>query len=264
MKDVAAKVAALRSAGEVRSLASTLLGAPLGPAPRRVHLAALTSDLHTIRIRPTTPKSAADFFLLQLGRARCAGVLTTGAILRAETTLQHGLVGPEAAALAAYRAEEGLGLLRVLVLTRGSHLPPRHPVWAAAPQPVVLTASDAVDALRARLPERVEVGGSPAPSLPEALERLGRGSVVLEAGPRTLAPLYAAGDPPEELILSQYLGPLDPTLRGPAPFAAADLERHFTLRGQTEVEEPSGPWRFSLRVRRGSSRGWRSPPSGSA
>jgi hypothetical protein len=78
------------------------------------------------------------------------------------------------------------------------------------------------------------------------------------------APLYAAGDPPEELILSQYLGPLDPTLRGPAPFAAADLERHFTLRGQTEVEEPSGPWRFSLRVRRGSSRGWRSPPSGSA
>lgn len=225
-----------------------LYGEELGAMRGVLHVVAVHEGgggRRVIRIGEHAPKSDADFFALELSRARVDAILVTGAILRAEPELRVELSGE----LARWR-EDALGLREppwLVILTRGD-IPLAHPALSGGARPIVFTGERAARELRAR--SGVETVGVPAPSARAALsyllgERRCR-SVSVEAGPTAAVPLYADPSAIDELALSVFTGPLDPRARGGAFLDEPDLERGYARRSVHR----DGPWRFERWTRR--------------
>ncbi len=205
-------------------------------------------QLHAIAIGPAAPKSASDFFVLNLARACANAILTSGAVLRAEPALRHELQGPWAPALERYRAALGkLGAPLCAILTRGAELPLEHPVWTDGTGKLVLTTPEAAPHLRSSLGARAQVVGlAPLDAAVACLFLRARGSelVSIEAGPRASAVLYRARETVDELWLSIFEEPIDErALGGPLAEPSALFGGRTCLADTVRVEE-SGRWRF--------------------
>lgn len=231
------------SAAEVDARVRALYGEALGAMEGVLHVVAVAGSAHRVmRIGPWSPKSEADFFALELARARVEAILITGAILRAEPGLRYGL----SPGLAAWRRKV-LGLTAppwLVVLSRGE-VPLDHPALTPGPvRPLVFTSSAAARALEGA---SVEVVGVPRPSARGALALLserGCHSVSIEAGPQTATGLY---DPlvVDELALSVFEGTLDERARG-GLFLDEGALRERMVR-VSRVQE--GEWRFERWLR---------------
>ena len=189
---------ALHTADDVDALARALYG-ERAPLDRRgvIHVTALYAErdgaLHTLRIGPQAPKSAHDFFALQLTRARADAIVITGQILRDEPELSYAL--PDV--LVAWRARHGrhVATPKLLVLTSGNALDLTHPAlageWAS---PVIFTGTEAATRLRPNA--SCTVVGHPEPSMAAAsawLREEGAHTIAIEAGPSTTRALYDSG-----------------------------------------------------------------------
>ncbi|HJL20172.1 MAG TPA: hypothetical protein RMH99_31185 [Sandaracinaceae bacterium LLY-WYZ-13_1] len=252
-RDEIGEVEPIATADDVDAAARRLFGAALGAACGVLHVTSVAREdpLQVIRVGPDAPKSATDFFVLQLARARVEAILVTGSVLRAEPTLRYELAAPFTEALRAWRRRAGLAAPPlVAVLTRDAALPADHPTWTSWARPVVLTDAPTAAALRARLPARVQIVAHPAPSPRAALAHLrgarGCRGISVEAGPRVAAPLYAPPVAVDELLLGVFEGPLPETARAGALVDEPTLEGAMRrVGGPTAVREPSGVWRFS-------------------
>ncbi|MCC6873385.1 MAG: hypothetical protein IT378_03675 [Sandaracinaceae bacterium] len=248
-------------AASTSALIEELYGEPLGRMEGVLHVVACLLDggtLSVLRIGEHAPKSAHDFFALELARARCDAILTTGAILRAEPELRCGL---RSAGLRAWRRDV-LGVAseaRVLVLTTGRNFPLDHPMLAAAGEGVIVLAPAGAGL---RLPSHVELVTEEAPTPRSAIALLiarGARGVSIEAGPSVARGLY---DPPavDEVMLSIFEGEVVPEARGPRLLRAEFFDRNFVCVARAVRDEPSGRWTFSRwlsRDRRGSAAGSR-------
>ena len=200
--------------------------------------------LHVIKIGPTAPKSEHDWFVLNYWRAHADAIVTTAAIVRAEPALSHELQG----AHAAYRSQrlhksEPL----VAILTRAGDLPLEHPVWRDRARNYVLTTPERATALRASLTTRATVTGIADLDLLRAIDWLfaqGARCILIEAGPSTANQLYASGHGVDHLLLSRYLGGIDPSAIGGPLAAPARLFAGLSRVAATDITEPSGLWRF--------------------
>lgn len=235
------------------------------PLTGLVHVTALArvrDTLHTLRIAPGAPQSPHDFLALQLVRAHADVVLISGQILRDEPSLSYRFAGPLAGALEHVRAQI-LGKpnpVEVSILTRSGSLPPHHPLFRG-PNPVhILTGDDGAQALPATL--RGHLRRRTTPSLSDAVSfaraELGARTISNEAGPSLSAALYERPEVDEPLdegparLARLHLSVFEGVAPAPrhladAPFdmktlAAAGLER---IGHAHEVQELSGPWRFS-------------------
>ncbi len=240
-----------------------------------VHVTAIgASSRAALAIGPDAPRSETDRFVLGFARARADVIVTTGAILRAEPELVHRTAEDpaQAAAWTRWRAER-LGRTEppeLLVLSASGALDLAHPAVRAAPRTIVWTT----EAGRARLGRvdaaRVEVimpsadsadsadsaGGAAQAALAAALrglrERTGATrveTIVIEAGPRATAGLYAcprSAQEIDELLLGVFEGGCFPAVAGPLMPETDRLAQCFCAapRSRVRVEEPSGPWRF--------------------
>jgi riboflavin biosynthesis pyrimidine reductase len=269
-----------------------------------VHVAAIgESPRAALAIGPDAPRSAVDRFVLGFARARADVIVTTGAILRAEPDLIHRTAEtPDEAAAWAHWRRERLGRVdapRLCVLSASGAVDLAHPALRAGTRTIVWTTAAGRERLGPVDLERVEVVVPPAdptgaPSPPDgadagadapaqaALEAalrwlrggagpVGVGTIVIEAGPRATAGLYASARSAravDELLLGIYAGGRFPAVAGPtlpdtdrlahcfsslAPsgaLAAVGGERRTRAAGvavprsRVWVEEPSGPWRF--------------------
>ncbi len=225
-----------------------LYGEELGAMEGVLHVVAVHEEgdaRHVIKIGEHAPKSATDFFALELARARVEAIVITGAILRAEPELRYEL----SRELAEWRREVlGLGEPPWLLVLTGGDVPLDHPALSGPLRPIVFTSSAAAPSLRART--AIEIASVPAPSARVALSFLrserGCRSVSVEAGPSTAAPLYEPPCAIDELALSVYGGPLDPRARGGRFLDERALERRFErVSGAAE-----GAWRFERWIRR--------------
>jgi riboflavin biosynthesis pyrimidine reductase len=211
--------------------------------------------LRVLKIGERSPKSATDFFVLNLCRARADAILTTAANLRAEPTLRHVLQGAWASLLAAYRRDElgKAGEPTCAILTRTGELPLEHPVWGDGTRKLVLCPDVAEAEVAARVGERAEVIGLSGLDAPRAcafLEERGHGLISVEAGPSTSRELYGAAAKVDELLLSLFEGGIaDAELGGGLPERAMTAGR--VLAGERVRREESGSWRFQRWVRRG-------------
>jgi riboflavin biosynthesis pyrimidine reductase len=234
-----------------------LYGARLGAARGVVHVASAWAApggaLVSLRINAATPPSRSDRFILELARARAEAIVTTGRVLRTEPGLTH-VLPPD---LASWRRDV-LGRSDApisIILTGRPDLDLDHPLLRTSSRPLVHTTPEVSAQLTPRACDAgVEVEGCVSASIETAIASLrqGRGcdSVLLEAGPSTLRPLYREGGPIDELLLSIYtsrdvpeaaLG--EPWFR-PATLAAMGL----SCASSVEREEESGRWRFERHV----------------
>ena len=197
-----------------------------------VHVTSAWSDpdgrLFALRIGPDTPRSATDFFALEVARARADAIVTTGQILRDEPGLTNALRDPE---LVAWRRERlgKPGPPLTLVLSRGADLDRSHPLFATS-EVSVRNASlrDSLGWLR---------------------DERGITSVAIESGPSTIRALYEQPLGVDELMLSICRRPVLPErVRGGELFDLSALDRLFDQRSECTREEESGAWSF-LRFR---------------
>lgn len=238
----------MEHADKTRSRMRALYGEELGTIEGVLHVVAVHAEgasRRVIRIGDHAPKSATDFFALELARARADAIVITGAILREEPELRYEL----SSGLAAFRRDV-LGLRdppRLLVLTRGD-IPLDHPALHGAARPILFTSAEAAPALRART--GLEIAAVPAPSARLALAFLrserGCRSVSVEAGPTTAVPLYDEPCAIDELALSVFGGALDPRARGGRFLDEPALARRFE-RVSCALE---GQWGFERWIRR--------------
>lgn len=247
-----------------------------------VHVTAIGEPSRAaLAIGPEAPRSATDRFVLGFARARADVIVTTGAILRAEPRLVHRTAEDpgEAAAWARWRAEV---LARpaapvLLVLSASGALDLAHPALCAAPRTIVWTTAAGRERLGPVDAARVEIV---VPSRPTAADRSPRrgadgdaegaaqaaleaalrglragaaagapGTIVVEAGPRATAGLYASPESAgavDELLLGIYAGGAFDAVAGPRMPPTERLADCFGAgpRSSRWVEEPSGPWRF--------------------
>lgn len=245
-------------AASVQTLARHLLGDEL-PHAGVVHVTALWPDpageLIAIRIGEDAPKSAHDFFLLQLSRACSDAIVVTGKVLREEPTLRYRLEGPGSLSkgLAAYRSEvRGRGEAPRLCVLTGGRVDLAHPAFDGAwARPCIFTTLEAKARIDDEAAERgIEVVGHARPSIRAALEHLrstGAELTTVEAGPATSRGLY---DPPvavDALALSLFTGELPESARGGAYASLSTLESKVGARALARrVDEPSGDWSFQL------------------
>ncbi|MCB1054327.1 MAG: hypothetical protein KDD11_02295 [Acidobacteria bacterium] len=213
----------------------------------------------TLAINDRTPRSAWDRFVLDLSRSAAGAVVTTGATLRAEPQLRHGLLSPPPVrdALTAWRkrwTSDEVPLF--LVLTSGRGLDLGHPLFAGPT--VVFTDFDGEAELRDEAKQRgIEIAAE-EDSTPRAAvdwlrgklrgEKTGR--ISIEAGPSTARQLYEPPVAVDELLLSTYLGKdLAEEVRGPELLPPGGLERALpTTSAPVLITEPSGPWLFQRRA----------------
>jgi len=251
----------LITAADVDGLARSLYGA--SPTDDGVvHVTALCempdAEPRTLLIGPDSPKSAHDFFALNLARARADAIVVTGKVLREEPGLRYDLQGPG-------RMPEALGAWRrdvagraqpplVCVLTSGRGIDPSHPAFTSWARPVIFTGEAGKEQLA---DSGLEVIAVAEPSARAAVTWLREARdarcVAIEAGPSTSRALYGdaatdkAGEPSlvDELLLSLFRGAPAPHVVGPPLLPVARLE---ALLGEhsppVDLEEPSGPWRF--------------------
>ena len=217
-----------------------------------VDLAAATGVVHVvsvvgedeprvIKIGPDAPKSATDFFALNLARARADAILVTGKILRAEPELRYAIPDD----LRRWRGDREAPDL--IVLTSGRGLDPGHPAlsgdWA---RPVIFTSEEAAPALSG---SNLVVVAHPDPSPRAAIDWAvsdGARVVSVEAGPSAAASLYERRPLVDEVLLSEFGGEIADAQLGGSPFARETLETHFRPdRPPHAVDEPSGPWQFT-------------------
>jgi len=201
-----------------------------------VHHDQSSGHLLTLRIDEHAPKSATDYFILNMCRALSDVVVETGQIIRDEPRLVADVKGPDAELLMDWRKE----VLRkasppsTLILTRSlSRLNPAHPIFSHSPSPVfVFTSKDSagqaenkelqwkleandtinMDASQDILCSKVAphssnsspvyLVGHPSPSLCSALNFLRQqrmSAISIEAGPHTTWPLYYPTDLPSPI-----------------------------------------------------------------
>ena len=239
---------------EVQRLVQLLHGDGVRPLSGVLHcvssLRAADGRLHVIKINEHAPRSATDFFVLNLARASADAIVTSAQVVRAEPQLSHELQGPLAQGLLRYRREV-LGKLEPptsAILTRSAQLPAAHRVFRDRMQTLVLTEPEQAPALAQQLQAAgAQVLGVPALDLRVAVALLlqrGARSVLVEAGPSLASQLY---DPPacvQHLWLSRYDGALDVRALGGALPAESLLLSGMRCVSEHVVQEPSGPWRF--------------------
>jgi riboflavin biosynthesis pyrimidine reductase len=234
-----------------------LYGEPLRAARGVVHVTsawrAPDGALVSLRIKDATPRSRSDRFVLALARARCDSIVTTGRILRLEPGLTHELPP----ALASWR-HDVLGRSDVpisVVLTGRPDLDLAHPLLRTSSRPLVHTTPEVSQQLVTRARDAgVEIDAHAEADIETAIASLrqGRGcrSVLLEAGPGTLRPLYREGGPIDELLLSIYASRGAPeAVLGEPWFTPATLAvAGFSCASSVEREEESGRWCFERHV----------------
>ena len=206
-----------------------------------------------LKITGATPRSHHDAFALNLARARADAILTTGKNLRQEPELTHGFLGSRRTgqALAGWRRE-----VRArseppwsVVLTSGRDVDLDHPLFAGPGQAVLYTGEDGAKRLRDGAVQRdIRVVADPLPDLRRAvawLQRQGLGTISIEAGPSSACDLYKHTRMVEELLLSEYQGPLPAKLRGGEFLKAEALAQMFPCRSKDfTVSTTEGEWRF--------------------
>lgn len=213
-------------------------------------------ERRTLAINEHTPRSAWDRFVLDLSRAAAGAVVTTGATLRAEPELRHGLASapPVRAALEAWRRRSGLEDLPLfVVLTSGRDLDLEHPLFDGPT--AIFTGREGQARLGAGAAARgVEIMSVAEPTPRAAIEWLRDkevGRISIEAGPSTARRLYEPPVVVDELLLSTFLGDELPELaRGPVLLLPGGLEEALPATSPPRViDEPSGPWAFQRRSR---------------
>ncbi len=228
-----------------------------------VHVAAVgrepDGELVVLKINQSTPRSGHDRFALDLARARADVIVTTGAILRQEPSLQYELASDKADALHAWRMDQ-LGRPTpplVVVLTGREDIDFDHPTLHGWAQPWIFTNVDCARALHNRLPQHVGLAGVPSPDLETLIDwarrRFDARSITIEAGPTTTRPLYQEGPGlVDELMLSVFEGTIPTAARG-GPFVSQQrLDETFARQhAGVPVEEDSGLWRFVRLLRAG-------------
>lgn len=211
--------------------------------------------LVTLNINSDTPPSRHDRFILNLARARADAILTTGKILRDEPSVTASLIGSsdEVAPVADWR-RVSLGKKEppvALVLTSGRSLDLDHPFFHSPVPAIIFTSHHTASRIMTAALERsIEVVSHETPSITAAVAFLrkeaGSDTVAIEAGSSSSLQLYRPSLAVDELLMSEFLGPvLPPSVKG-APFLrTAVIEALFSRRSEPYVvEEPSGPWRF--------------------
>lgn len=236
-------------------LSADLYGEDLGPVHGVLHVVAIDRARRVIRIGPTSPKSEIDTQVLALSRARAGAILVSGAVLRAEPELVYELPP----AFLEYRRAIGLHAPPWLAVLTNGDLPLDHPALTGWARPIVVTNDDAAARIAAH---GIAVMALPEPSARAAIAQLleDDAGVSIEAGPRTALPLYDDPIAIDELMLSTYLGEVDPSLDAGRFLTDEEL----SARGLCEIGalEIDG-WRFSL-FRRGTAAGSGSRARGSA
>jgi riboflavin biosynthesis pyrimidine reductase len=243
------------SAAEDVLAAMELLWGETAPARGVLHVAAAwqapDARLVVMKICDRTPKSAWDFFVLNLARAQADAIITTGRILREEPELRHDLQGPAAEALADYR-KTLLGKTEppmTLVLTSGRELDLDHPLFAGSTRPLIYTSAGdrlASEARRRALPLVID----PQADLRRAVSHLRvqtkAATVSIEAGPSTTRSLYAPPLAVDVLALSLFESErLEASLQGGDLPSRRALETLFSHRSSGLIEETrDGTWRF--------------------
>lgn len=226
-----------------------------------LHVAAIHGESNRIlAIGPRSPVSPMDRFVLGFTRARADVLVSTGAILRAETGLVHryGETDAEEAALVAWRADR-LGRRQrpsLLMLSESGRFERDHPAFAGG-RGWIWTTSVGAEVI-GRPPPGFEVvvaeeaGASVERALDFVLRSSPGGTVSIEAGPTVTRSLYASaeGCPVDELLLSRFDGSVHPDAMGPA-FAevGAPLRCLGPARSSRQFDEESGAWTF-MRLRR--------------
>lgn len=207
---------------------------------------------HVLAVGPHAPPSEHDFFALSATRARVDAILTSAGNVRSEPGLRHDPPPAWADALGDYRATLGKTALPTLAILSGTgELPLDHGMWSDGTPKLILTAAASLATVSARLGERAEVVALAELSAAAAialLEARGHALVSLEAGPSTLAPLYAPGSPKgvDELLLHTYEAALsDPLALGPRLPPDRLLLAGLRCVCQRTIAEPSGPFRFA-------------------
>lgn len=255
------EIARLATAADVAAMVERLYGDPLTPpdAPRQVIQPAAVwrrgdGALVTLRINDATPRSAHDFFVLNLCRARADAIVTSGKILREEADLRHDLQGPARDALAAWRRGLGKPAPPIsLVLTSGRGLDLAHPLFGGGTRPVINTSREGGERLAGA---DVEVVAVAEPSLRGAIvelgERYGARTISIEAGPSSSAALYEPPLAVDELLLSVYEeSEIPERVRGGDFLGPERLEALFERpRPPYRTLAPSGRWSFARYLRR--------------
>ena len=206
----------LVTATDVERAALALFGDPFRVRPAVSHVAAVWSPgdgrNRVMRIDPRAPRSDTDRVVVNLTRARADAIVSTGANLRAEPTMQFDLVGPGTGALMRWRVDVHELMPPVaLILTRADDFDPEHPALKGPARIVLYVPKDRVDAVRKALKSFrwITVHGAEAPGVLDAVRWLREArdarSVSIEAGPSTANVLHGA-DVIDELILSRWTG----------------------------------------------------------
>jgi riboflavin biosynthesis pyrimidine reductase len=260
----------MNTAADVREQLVQIYGEELAGPASVLHVTAVwedeAGDLRALRICGATPVSSTDAFVLGVARARADVIVTTGASLRAEPGLHHGLDGLRrpGRALAAWRRERlgRPGPPASCVLTASGNVDLNHRLFRESLRTVIYTRPAAAERLaRAVRDERidtVEIVADENSSLAATVEYLRNekefATVSVEAGPSAAAPLYErTGErcAVDELMLSRYeAGPPPDPARGPALFEASRLEALFSHSSTPYTrDEESGTWTFRRFVR---------------
>jgi riboflavin biosynthesis pyrimidine reductase len=227
-------------------------GELLEKPPGVVHVTSVWFDdegrSYTLRIGSDTPQSDTDGFVLNLARARCDAIVTTGRSLREEPEVHHQL--PEDHSdwrrSVLHKPDPPVSV----VLTGKDDLRPGHPLIARASRAIVVTTETVAPRLAERFVDepRIEIVGRAETGIRDVLQVLGeRGfrSICIEAGPSTSRALYDEPVWVDELMLSVYLGTrLAPSVRGGEFLDSDTLARDFSVRGESVQRERSGPWSF--------------------
>lgn len=171
-------------------------------------------SLEPLAIHGDTPVCEHDRFALGVARARADAIVTTGAVLRAEPSLNHVIPGDRVRvdALTAWRrkmlAKRAAPLS--LVLTSGRAIDWDHPFLRGPNRTYLFTGEDTAARLR---PDALAIGadviGVTHPSLFEAIRVLrdrGCATISIEAGPSTTATLYREPIVIDEVMLSVVRG----------------------------------------------------------
>lgn len=245
------KLDEVAGADDVLEAARFVLGAHFAPPTGVVQTCATLRDGDVIRIGEHAPKSAWDFFLLNLARASADVIVTTGKILRDEPALRYDLEGPPGVigALHAYRDFRANKPARadVVVLSSGRDLDLSHPTFRGWARPVLALPDDATRARRDAEAAGIEVRTFATLSLRSlvgALTSEGR-TVSIEAGPTSARALYDVPVAVSSLWLSRFEGDVVSEARG-EPFIADDVleARLGNALSDVRIVEPSGTWRF--------------------
>lgn len=252
MPEVDEAVRQLRTVeARMRALYGQLAAPPSGVIHTVAAVRATTGRLHVINIQEGAPKSDTDAFVLDLWRAHCDAIVTTGQVLRAEPGLSYAQRGPLALGLKRFR-QQVLGKpvrVRCAVLTHGVDLPLTHPVFGdqAEVELVVLTHPHRAMPLRRRLGDHVSVIGVPGLDgrrVLEVLREAGAAAIGVEAGPSVVSSLYLPTPMVDHLMLSICEAPVGAGVVGGALPEAAALFAGLTRISDVACREESGTWRF--------------------